>query len=335
MSANYFSGDGSNLSAINATSITTGTLTNARTTAASANGASTIVARDANGSFAANVGTFTTISGDGSGLTAINASNISSGTVANARTTAVSTNTANAIVLRDANGSFAANVGTFTTITGNHTSGSWTGSAIGAQYGGTGSANLTANNVILGNGANTVQVVAPGTANNVLTSNGTTWVSQAPTGGGGLTLTNDTTTNATYYPTLTTATSGSISTANTSSTKLFFNPSTGTLTSTVHTSNSDERLKENWADVASDFIEKLVKVKHGVFSRKDNGNREPGVGAQSFMSALPEAVVEGVDGYLSVNYGGAALVAAIELAKAVEDLRAEVKELKAKLANGA
>ena len=47
------------------------------------------------------------------------------------------------------------------------------------------------------------------------------------------------------------------------------------------------------------------------------------------------AVAEGADGYLSVNYGGAALVAAIELAKVVEELRAEVKELKAKLANGA
>ena len=55
---------------------------------------------------------------------------------------------------------------------------------LSAQYGGTGLANLTAENVILGNGASTVKVVAPGTANNVLTSNGSTWISQAPTGGG-------------------------------------------------------------------------------------------------------------------------------------------------------
>lgn len=48
--------------------------------------------------------------------------------------------------------------------------------------GGTGATSLTANNVILGNGTSTVQVVAPGTNGNVLTSNGTTWVSQAPSG---------------------------------------------------------------------------------------------------------------------------------------------------------
>jgi hypothetical protein len=152
---------------------------------------------------------------------------------------------------------------------------------------------------------------------------------------GGTTLTNDTTTNATYYPWLTTSTSGSVTTANVSSSKLFFNPSTGTLTATVHTSNSDERLKEDWVDVSPTFLVDLAKVKHGTFKRIDGGNREAGVTAQSLQVVLPEAVAEGADGYLSVNYGGAALVAAIELAKVVEELRAEVKELKAKLANGA
>jgi hypothetical protein len=76
------------------------------------------VARDANGSFTANVGTFTSISGNGVALTAINASNVSSGTIANARTTAASANGASTIVTRDANGSFTANVGTFTTVAG-------------------------------------------------------------------------------------------------------------------------------------------------------------------------------------------------------------------------
>lgn len=46
--------------------------------------------------------------------------------------------------------------------------------------GGTGSATLTANNVVLGNGTSAVQVVAPGTTGNVLTSDGTTWASTAP-----------------------------------------------------------------------------------------------------------------------------------------------------------
>jgi len=104
-----FSGNGSALTAINASSITTGTLDNARTTAASANGANTIVLRDGNGSFTANVGTFTTVSGNGVALTAINASNISSGTIANARTTGNTANSASTLVLRDASGNFSSN----------------------------------------------------------------------------------------------------------------------------------------------------------------------------------------------------------------------------------
>jgi hypothetical protein len=50
--------------------------------------------------------------------------------------------------------------------------------------GGTGSASLTANNVLLGNGTSALQVVAPGASGNVLTSDGTTWNSQTPAAGG-------------------------------------------------------------------------------------------------------------------------------------------------------
>ena len=45
--------------------------------------------------------------------------------------------------------------------------------------GGTGLSTLTANNVILGNGASAPTFVAPSTTGNVLTSNGTTWTSAA------------------------------------------------------------------------------------------------------------------------------------------------------------
>jgi len=137
INANSFSGNGTAITAINASNISSGTIgsayvsgayanitgvgtlssgtwqanviANTYTTANSANGASTIVARDANGSFTANVGTFTSISGNGVALTAINASNISSGTIANARTTGNTANSANTLVLRDANGNFGSN----------------------------------------------------------------------------------------------------------------------------------------------------------------------------------------------------------------------------------
>jgi hypothetical protein len=48
--------------------------------------------------------------------------------------------------------------------------------------GGTGASTFTANNVVLGNGTNSLagNTVAPGASGNVLTSNGTTWASSAP-----------------------------------------------------------------------------------------------------------------------------------------------------------
>jgi len=54
--------------------------------------------------------------------------------------------------------------------------------------GGTGASTITANSVILGNGASALSgnLVAPSTSGNVLTSNGTTWTSATPVGGIGV-----------------------------------------------------------------------------------------------------------------------------------------------------
>ena len=123
-------GNGSGITAMNASEITTGSLANARTTASSANGASTIVARDASGNFTANV-----ITANGSAITALNASSISTGTLAVGR-------------------------------------------------GGTGATTLNSEAVIIGNTTGAVKFVDPGTTGNVLTSNGTSWVSEAAGGGG-------------------------------------------------------------------------------------------------------------------------------------------------------
>lgn len=90
---------------------------------------------------------------------------------------------------------------------------------------------------------------------------------------------------------------------------------------------SDERLKTDWADLPGDFIERLAGVRHGTFTRIDTGARQAGVGAQSLAKLLPEAVMD-VDGILSVAYGNAALVAAVELAQAVVELRAELRSLR-------
>jgi len=74
-----------------------------------------------------------------------------------------------------------------------------------------------------------------GTSGQVLTSSGSSAAPTWTTISSGLTITDDTTTNATRYLTFTNATSGTITSENTSSTKLQFNPSTGALTTTTLT----------------------------------------------------------------------------------------------------
>lgn len=116
ITATAFSGSGASLTSLNASNVSAGTLDNARTNASSANGASTLVARDATGNFAGNTITGVAFSGSGASLTSLNAESISAGTLANARTTASSANGASTIVARDASGNFSAN-----TITANLT----------------------------------------------------------------------------------------------------------------------------------------------------------------------------------------------------------------------
>lgn len=177
---------------------------NTATTATSANTASAIVTRDASGNFTAGTitanlsGTATssvtsstatqlsnslTLATSGTGLSGSASFNGATAETFTVTSNATSANTASAIVARDASGNFSA--GTITaTLSGTATNVSGT---VAVANGGTGQTNLTANNVIIGNGTSAVQFVAPGTSGYVLTSNGTTWVSAAPTSGGGLT----------------------------------------------------------------------------------------------------------------------------------------------------
>jgi hypothetical protein len=94
------------------------------------------------------------------------------------------------------------------------------------------------------------------------------------------------------------------------------------------TAYSDERLKKDWSSVGSDFVERLAEVKSGTYTRIDTGERQAGASAQAMKELLPEVVV-GKD-TLSLAYGNAALVAAIELAKQVVELKKEIELLKAR-----
>lgn len=94
------------------------------------------------------------------------------------------------------------------------------------------------------------------------------------------------------------------------------------------TAYSDQRLKKDWSDLPSDFIEKLATVKSGTYTRIDSGERQAGASAQDMQKILPEVVQDGE--HLSLAYGNAALVAAIELAKQVVELKKEIELLKAR-----
>lgn len=97
------------------------------------------------------------------------------------------------------------------------------------------------------------------------------------------------------------------------------------------TAYSDERLKSNWVNLPLDFVDRLALVKSGTYTRIDTGKRQAGSSAQDWQSLLPEAVVTGTDSSqtLSLAYGNAALVAAVELAKRVMQLEQRIAALEA------
>lgn len=90
----------------------------------------------------------------------------------------------------------------------------------------------------------TTPLPSPGTAGNVLTSTGTAWTSNALPATG-ISLTDDTTSNSTRYITMTANTSGQITTENVSSTKLYFNPSTGQLSSSLFSAENGIVINKN------------------------------------------------------------------------------------------
>ena len=139
----------------------------------------------------------------------------------------------------------------------------------------------------------------------------------------GTTITDDTSTNASRFLTFTSATSGSISAANVSSTKLTFNPSTGALSATDFNSTSDINLKENIKTV-DNALETISALRGVSFDWKETGKGSYGVIAQELQEILPNLVNDGE--VKSVNYNGIIGV----LIEAIKELKKEVEELKNK-----
>jgi hypothetical protein len=360
VTAANFIGAGTTITSINASNISSGTIDNSRTTAASANGASTIVSRDSSGSFSAGSITATSISGNGVALSAINASNITSGTIDNARTSAATANGASTIVLRDSTGSFAAGV-----ITAN-------GSALSA---------INASSISSGTVA--TARLASGTANSSTYLRGdSTWAAlSAPNNGtlsmgvsgtglsGSATFTADQSSNSTFTVTINSASANGASTvvARDASGNFAAGTITATLTGTASalvtgnsyqvgsfgvgtaasgtsgeiraTNNitayySDDRMKTNLGNIP-DALAKLKTLNGFYYEANDiaqamgyDVKKEVGVSAQQVQAIMPEVVAPAPidDKYLTVRYERLVPL----LIEAIKELEAQVAELKAK-----
>lgn len=264
-----------------------------------ANTASTVVARDASGNFSA--GTITA-SLNGNATTATTAANVNDGTL----TLAVSGTGLSGSQTFTAN---QASNATFT-VTSNATNANTAGAIVARD----GSGNFS---------AGTITATLSGNASTATSATNATNATNTA-------ITNDTTTATAQYVTFVGASSGNTG-QKTHSTGLTFVPSTGAFTASGNvTAYSDERLKKDWMPVAEDFVERLSKIKHGSYTRTDSNERQAGVSAQNWQELLPETVQTNKDGFLSVAYGNAALVAAIKLAERIVALEARIACLEAK-----
>ena len=168
------------------------------------------------------------------------------------------------------------------------------------------------------------------------TGTGTRWTTVSSSGASssassGATLSDNTTTNSTFYPTLSSATSGSYTTAVISSTKLTFNPSTGNFGATQFTSLSDKTLKTNIRPIENSVA--LVQRLQGVrFDWLENNKPSLGLIAQEVEEVIPE-LVETDNGIKSVSYSnmiGVLIEAIKEQQKQIEELKIEINILKNK-----
>jgi hypothetical protein len=151
---------------------------------------------------------------------------------------------------------------------------------------------------------------------------GATWEVYAFTGPSGVDVANDNTTNATVYPSWVASTSGN-QIVKTSSSKLYYNPSTGVLNSTDFNSLSDVNRKKDIVTIESavDIVSQLRGV---AFKWKDNNEDAIGVIAQEVEQVLPQVVATSETGEKSVSYGSIIAV----LIEAVKEQQKEIEGLK-------
>lgn len=286
--------------------------------AVSTNTANKVVKRDASGNFSA--GTITAaLSGNASTATILATSRNINGVAFNGSESITVTAAATTLTGTELNSSV---VTSSLTALGTVTTGTWSATNIALGKGGTNAALTAAAGGVVYSTASAMAITGAGEVGQVLISNGTSAPSWATISAGALTITDDTTTDASYYPALMTATSGSQASGKVSSTSLYFNPSTGTLNATVFNSLSDINQKTNIVKIEN-ATDTLKQIDGFEFDWVSNGKHSAGVVAQYLEKILPFLVNTNEKGIKSVNYSG--LIAYLiesnkELARRIEVL---------------
>lgn len=142
----------------------------------------------------------------------------------------------------------------------------------------------------------------------------------------GITVANETANTSTFYPLLASVTSGTLTSSNVTTTKLYFVPGQGTLSATAFASLSDINLKENVTTISNALgtIDNIQGVK---FTWKDTQIPSYGVIAQNIEQFIPELVDNTNPENKTVNYDG--LIAF--LIESVKQLSDKINELEKKI----
>jgi hypothetical protein len=119
------------------------------------------------------------------------------------------------------------------------------------------------------------------------------------TGGSTVTIEEQTTDTPTAYLSFVNSTTGAATTLKTN-TGLTYTPSTNTVNASNFNSTSDRRLKDNIVPIG-DALSVIGKLNGYEYDFKEHGNHAAGVIAQELEQVLPFAVSE-VDGYKGVSY---------------------------------
>jgi hypothetical protein len=147
--------------------------------------------------------------------------------------------------------------------------------------------------------------------------------------GGSINVANEVSVNSSdYYILFTNSSSGGITSTNVATSKLYFNPSTGTVSATNFNSLSDLQEKEN-VETLKNAVEMLASIRGVRFTWKETGAPSLGVIAQELLQVAPELVTRNEQGVHTVNYAGLNAI----LIEAMKDLHTQVQLLRTEIEN--